>query len=63
MINLPKRKQTDKKYCTDCNIELTKKTQKVYGGVKYGQCKECIKKKVSKHNAKRKKALKESKWF
>ncbi|QDP67926.1 MAG: hypothetical protein Tp1122DCM00d2C27307611_16 [Prokaryotic dsDNA virus sp.] len=63
MITLPIRKQKDKKNCTKCNVELTVKNQKVYNGIKYGQCKKCIKKLSDKHNAKRKQALKESKWF
>ena len=63
MINLPKTKAKDKLNFTECGIELTKKTRKIYGGVKYGQCRDCILKKVKKHNAKRKKALKNSKWF
>ena len=63
MINLPKTKAKDKTHCNKCGVELTKKTQKIYNGVKYGQCRDCILKKVKKHNAKRKKALKNSKWF
>jgi|6_EtaG_2_1085325.scaffolds.fasta_scaffold75905_3 late competence protein required for DNA uptake (superfamily II DNA/RNA helicase) len=63
MISLPKTKAKDKTHCTECGAELTKKTQRIYNGVKYGQCRECIIKKVKKHNDKRKKALKESKWF
>ena len=63
MINLPNKKQKDKTHCTDCDIKLTKETQKVYGGVKYGQCKKCIIKKQKKHNDKRQKAIKDNKWF
>ena len=63
MINLPKRTAKDKTKCTDCGVKLTKKTQRTYNGIIYGQCKECIKNKVKKHNEKRKKALKDSKWF
>ena len=63
MINLPKTKAKDKTHCNKCGVELTKKTRKIYGGVKYGQCKKCILKKVQKHNAKRKKELEDNKWF
>lgn len=63
MITLPRRIAKDKTECTDCGVKLTKKTQRIYNGIKYGQCKKCIKDKVNKHNEKRKKALKDSKWF
>lgn len=51
------------KKCKECGCDLNKKNSKVYLGVKYLRCKKCISNKIQKYNDKRKKILKDNKWF
>ena len=51
------------KKCKTCGCLLNKETRKIYMGIKYLHCKKCLSKKAAKHNKRRKKALKDSKWF
>lgn len=63
-IELPLRRKLSKPtHCNICKIELTPKNWKHYMGRINTRCKKCINKNVKEYNDKRKKALKQNKWF
>ena len=57
---IPKKVPT---HCDDCNVLLTKDNMSKRLGVIKKHCRKCLSKKVAKYNEKRKKALKDTKWF